>query len=41
VSVLDKAVRAKDGHITDYADLFRTAVRTTPGLLWKARRMLW
>ena len=41
VSVLDKAVRARDGHITDYTDLFRTAVRTTPGLLWKARRMLW
>lgn len=41
VSVLDKAVRAKDGHMIDYADLFRTAVRTTPGLVWKARRMLW
>ncbi len=41
VAVLDKVVRAKDGHITDYADLFRTAVRATPGLLWKARRMLW
>jgi len=41
VTVLDKAVRAKDGHVTDYADLFRTAVRTTPSLLWKARRMLW
>jgi digeranylgeranylglycerophospholipid reductase len=41
VSVLDRAVRARDGHIADYADLFRTAVRTTPGLLWKARRMLW
>jgi digeranylgeranylglycerophospholipid reductase len=41
VSVLDKTVRARKGRITDYADLFRTAVRTTPKVVWKARRMLW
>ena len=41
VSVLDKVVRATDGRIADYADLFRTAARTTPGVLWKAKRMLW
>jgi len=41
VAVLDKVVRARDGRITDYADLFRVAARTTPGVLWKAKRMLW
>jgi digeranylgeranylglycerophospholipid reductase len=41
ISVLEKIVEAKPGHITDYAEVFRAAFKTTPGVLWKARKMLW
>jgi len=41
VSVLSKVVRAKPGRITDYAEVFRSAFKTTPGVLWKARKLLW
>ncbi len=41
VSVLDSIVRAKPGEIRDYAEVFRAAFKTTPGVLWKARKMLW
>ncbi|UCG50398.1 MAG: NAD(P)/FAD-dependent oxidoreductase [Candidatus Latescibacterota bacterium] len=41
VSVLDKIVSARPGKITDYTEVFRAAFKTTPGVLWKARRMLW
>ena len=41
VSVLDKVVKAKPGRITDYAEVFRAAFKTTPGVLWQASKMLW
>ncbi len=41
VSVLDKIVKAKPGRITDYAEVFRAAFKTTPGVLWQASKMLW
>jgi len=41
ISVLDKIVSTRPGKITDYAELFRAAIKTTPGVLWKARRLLW
>jgi digeranylgeranylglycerophospholipid reductase len=41
VSVLGSIVRAKPGQITDYTEIFRAAFKTTPGVLWKARKLLW
>ena len=41
VAVLDKAVRARPGRITDYTEVFRSAFKATPGILWKARKALW
>jgi digeranylgeranylglycerophospholipid reductase len=41
VSVLDGIVRAKPGEIGDYTEIFRAAFKTTPGVLWKARKLLW
>jgi len=41
VSVLDSVVRAKPGEIGDYTEIFRAAFKMTPGVLWKARKMLW
>jgi len=41
VSVLGSIVRAKPGQIHDYTEIFRAAFKTTPGVLWKARKMLW
>ncbi len=41
VSVLDGIARARNGRITDYTEVFREAFKTTPGVLWKARKLLW
>ena len=41
ITVLDKIVRAKPGKITDFTEIFLAAFKTTPGVLWKARKMLW
>jgi digeranylgeranylglycerophospholipid reductase len=41
VSVLERVVRAREGRITDYTEIFRTALKTTPGVLWKAGKLLW
>jgi digeranylgeranylglycerophospholipid reductase len=41
IAVLDKTVRARPGKITDYAEVFAAAFKTTPGILWKARKLLW
>jgi digeranylgeranylglycerophospholipid reductase len=41
VSVLDGIARARDGRIADYTEVFREAFKTTPGVLWKAGRLLW
>lgn len=41
VSVLGCIVRARTGQIHDYTEIFRAAFKTTPGVLWKARKMLW
>jgi digeranylgeranylglycerophospholipid reductase len=41
ISVLEKIVGARPGKITDYTEVFRAAFKTTPGVLWKARKMLW
>jgi len=41
VSVLGGLVRARPGQISDYTELFRAAFKTAPGVLWKARKMLW
>ena len=41
ISVLEKIVGARPGKITDFAEVFRAAFKTTPGVLWKARKMLW
>ncbi|MEJ2719867.1 MAG: NAD(P)/FAD-dependent oxidoreductase [bacterium] len=41
ISVLQKIVGAKPGNILDYTEVFRAAFTTTPGVLWKARKMLW
>jgi digeranylgeranylglycerophospholipid reductase len=41
VKVLDKAVKARPGRITDYAEVFRSAFLTAPGILWKASKLLW
>lgn len=41
VAVLRKVVAARPGRITDYAEVFRAAFKMTPGVLWKARKMLW
>jgi hypothetical protein len=41
IAVLDKIVAARPGKITDFTEVFRAAFKTTPGVLWKARRMLW
>ena len=38
---LDKVVKAKPGKITDFTEIFLAAFKTTPGVLWKARKMLW
>ncbi|UCH85149.1 MAG: NAD(P)/FAD-dependent oxidoreductase [Candidatus Latescibacterota bacterium] len=41
ISVLGKIAAAQSGKITDYTELFGAAFKTTPGVLWKARKMLW
>jgi digeranylgeranylglycerophospholipid reductase len=41
VDVLDKVVRARPGKIADYTEVFYSAFKTTPGVLWKARKVLW
>ena len=41
ITVLDKIVKARPGRITDFTEVFRAAFKTTPGVLWKARKMLW
>jgi len=41
VSVLEKMASKKPGVITDYTELFHTAFKAVPGVLWKARKMLW
>lgn len=41
VKVLGRVVGTTQGRITDYAEIFRVAFKTTPGLVWKAGRALW
>ena len=41
ITVLDKIVQARPGKITDFTEIFQAAFKTTPGVLWKARKMLW
>ncbi len=41
VAILDKFVSKKPGVIADYTDLFHTAFKAVPQVLWKARDVLW
>jgi len=41
VKGLAQFVSARPGRITDYAEVFGTVFRMTPGILWKAQKMLW
>ena len=41
VDVLDKLVSKKPGMISDYTELFHAAFKAVPGVLWKARKVLW
>jgi digeranylgeranylglycerophospholipid reductase len=41
VGVLDKLASKKPGAITDYTELFQAAFKAVPGVLWKARKVLW
>ena len=41
VSVLDRRRSREAREISDYTEIFRAAFKTTPGVLWKARKMLW
>jgi digeranylgeranylglycerophospholipid reductase len=39
--VLKKIVGTASEKTPDYPEIFRAAFKTTPGVLWKARRLLW
>jgi digeranylgeranylglycerophospholipid reductase len=39
--VLQKLNRSKTADDLDYVDVFKTAFTTAPGLIWKARSLLW
>jgi digeranylgeranylglycerophospholipid reductase len=41
VAVLGKVVESRPGRITDYAEVFKAALKATPGVLWKATKTLW
>lgn len=41
VKGLAQFVNARPGQITDYTEVFGTVFRMTPGVLWKAQKMLW
>jgi digeranylgeranylglycerophospholipid reductase len=41
IAVMDKMVSKKPGVITDYTEVFRAAFKAVPGVLWKARKVLW
>jgi digeranylgeranylglycerophospholipid reductase len=41
VGVLDKLVSKRPGTISDYTELFHAAFKAVPGVLWKARKVLW
>jgi len=41
IGVMNKMVSKKPGVITDYTEIFHAAFKAVPGVLWKARKMLW
>ncbi len=41
VGVLNKLASKRPGAISDYTELFHAAFKAVPGVLWKARKMLW
>ncbi len=40
-AVLDGISRNGEDKPIDYAEIFKTAVKTAPGLIWKAKNLLW
>lgn len=41
IGVLRSIVGVKPGRIDDYTEIFRAAFKAVPGVLWKARKVLW
>ncbi|MDH3217465.1 MAG: NAD(P)/FAD-dependent oxidoreductase [Candidatus Krumholzibacteria bacterium] len=41
IAALNTLVGASPGRITDYAEVFKTAFKAVPGVLWKTRKVLW
>jgi digeranylgeranylglycerophospholipid reductase len=41
IAVLAKMVPEEPGVITNYTELFKASFKAVPGVLWKARKVLW